>query len=165
MCTVFFHPLVQAPPLQAVQCNNPCKYQQFQFLILNLRMKLKEKVSNLETSLASMGQSSLVIANIESETEQLISCSCISDGPNTIEHLNSFSISAILSTIKAKAPNLLQLFETLRNTSRNLSESHLGLAVEQLKALVSICPLLGLQLLISIMLVARTTNKQVRIIW
>ena len=61
---------------------------------------LKEKVFNLEISLASMELSSLMIANIESETEQLISCSCISDGPNIIEHL----ISAILSTIKARPP-------------------------------------------------------------
>ena len=109
-------------------------------LLKSENAKLKEKVSNLETSLASMEQSSLTIANIESETEQLISCSYISYGPNTVEHLNSFSISAILSTIKAKAPNL---FQTLGNTSRNLSESHLGLAVEQLKALVSICTLLN----------------------
>lgn len=110
-------------------------------LLKSENVKLKEKVSNLETKLASMEQSSLMVANIESETEQLISCSCISDGPNTIDHLNSFCISAILSTIKAKPPNLLQLFQTLGNTSRNLSEGHLGLAVEQLKALVSLCTL------------------------
>lgn len=160
-------------------------------LLTSENAKLKEKISNLESRLECMDQSSLMIANNESQTEQLISRSCISDGPNTIEHINSFSISAMLDDIKAKAPDLLQLFQTLGKTCRNLSESDLGLAVEQLKAFVSLCTLLntrcvnyiltmhlkftcdfilhvfrsnrakGLQLLISIMLVARATNKQV----
>jgi hypothetical protein len=89
----------------------------------------------------------------------------ISEGPDTLEHLDSFSIITILNHVRREAPDLLRLFQTLGNSSRNLSDD--GLAVEQLKGLVSLCTLLntrsnrakGMQLLIAIMLVQPASRQ------
>ena len=94
--------------------------------------------------------------------------SIIMHGPDTLERLQSFTIDTELAELHTYAPDLLQLFETLGQTSRNIHGN--DLAVEQIKGFVSICTLLnarthrakGLELLISIMLIACATSKQVK---
>ena len=131
--------------------------------------KLQERVSELEMKLQYLRQSSISLPEIHHQLERLISSdSIIMHGPDTLERLQSFTIDSVLAELHTYAPDLLQLFETLGQTSRNIHGD--DLAVEQIKGLVSICTLLnartqrakGLQLLIGIMLIARATSKQVK---
>ena len=131
--------------------------------------KLQERVSELEMQLQYLRQSSISLPEIHHQLERLISSdSIIMHGPDTLERLQSFTIDSVLAELHTYAPDLLQLFETLGQTSRNIHGD--DLAVEQIKGLVSICTLLnartqrakGLQLLIGIMLIARATSKQVK---
>ena len=131
--------------------------------------KLKERVLELEMKLQSFRQSSISMPIIQHQLERLVSSdSIIMHGPDTLERLESFTIDSVLTEFRRYAPDLLQLFETLGQTSRNTHGD--DLAVEQIKGLVSICTLLnartqrakGLQLLIGIMLISRATSKQVK---
>ena len=131
--------------------------------------KLQERVSELEMKLQYLRQSSISLPEIHHQLERLISSdSIIMHGPDTLERLQSFTIDSVLAELHTYASDLLQLFETLGQTSRNIHGD--DLAVEQIKGLVSICTLLnawtqrakGLQLLIGIMLIARATSKQVK---
>ena len=105
--------------------------------------ELKQRVSDVEAELESLRQSSIPLAVIESQANHLISCTSISDGPDTLEHLQSFSVHAILEDVKREAPDMLRLFQIMGNSGRNTSDGDVGLAVEQLKGLVSICTLLN----------------------
>ena len=105
--------------------------------------ELKQRVSDLEAELESLRQSSIQLAVIESQADHLISCTSISDGPDTLEHLQSFSVPTILEDVKREAPDMLRLFQIMGNSERNTSDGDIGLAVEQLKVLVSICTLLN----------------------
>ena len=131
--------------------------------------KLKERVLELEMKLQYLRQSSISMPVIQHQLERLVSSdSIIMHGPDTLERLEFFTIESVLAELHRYAPDLLQLFETLGQTSRNIHGD--DLAVEQIKGLVSICTLLnartqrakGLQLLIGIMLISRATSKQVK---
>ena len=90
-------------------------------------------------------------------------------GPDTIEHFNAFSVDEVMRELQSHALDVYQLFQTLGNTQRNRKSGQSTYTPEELKALMSACILLnarssrvkGLQLLMSIMLVARSTSKQV----
>ena len=119
--------------------------------------------------LQSFRQSSISMPVIQYQLEWRISSdSIIMYGPDTLERLESFTIDSVLAELHRYAPDLLQLFETLGQTSRNIHGDEL--AVEQIKGLVSVCTLLnarterakGLQLLIGIMLISRATSKEVK---
>ena len=103
--------------------------------------ELKQQVTELQDELKSLQQTSVQIADLENQADHLISHTCISEGPDTLEHLDSFSITTILNNVRREAPDLLRLFQTLGNSSRNLGDD--GLAVEQLNGLVSLCTLLN----------------------
>ena len=68
-------------------------------------------------------------------------------GPDTVEHLEHFSMGDIISEFKQNAPQVHELFQSL-------GRCHLCVKSRSRKAL-------GLQLMISFMLIARATNKQV----
>ena len=93
--------------------------------------ELKQRVSDLEAELESLRQSSIPLAVIESQADHLISCTSISDGPDTLEHLQSFSVPTILEDVKREAPDMLRLFQIMGNSERNTSDGDVGLAVEQ----------------------------------
>lgn len=85
----------------------------------------------------------------------------ISEGPDTLEHLDSFSITTILNHVRREAPDLLRLFQTLGNSSRNLDDD--GLAVEQLVVYTLLNTRSNrakvMQLLIAIMLVQPASRQ------
>ena len=91
-------------------------------------------------------------------------------GPDTLEHFRDFSIDAIVAELHEHAPDLYQLFIQLANTSRSITTESDHRSVEELKAVASFSCLLnarnrrakGIQLLISLMLIARATSRQVR---
>ena len=72
----------------------------------------------------------------------------------------------MITELKSNAHYLYQLMVTLGKTERNQTP---GINTEQRRAIMSICTLLkarsvrvkGVQLLISLMLIARATNRQV----
>ena len=78
-------------------------------------------------------------------------------------------MEAIASVMQSLAPDLMHLFNTLGDTRRNIEKGVKGVVPNEIKVLVSLCTLLnarssrttGLQLFLSLMLVARGTAKQV----
>ena len=77
-------------------------------------------------------------------------------------------MDAAIGEVQSIAPDVYQFFVQLGNTDRNKSDDEVS--VEERKAIMSLCTVLnarsqfanGLQLLLSIMLIARATSKQVR---
>ena len=90
--------------------------------------------------------------------------SIIMHGPDTLERHESFTIDSVITELHRYAPDLLQLFETLGQTSRNIHGDDVAVG------LVSICTLLntrtqrakGLQLLTNTMLISHATSKQLK---
>ena len=86
-------------------------------------------------------------------------------GPDTVEHLEHFSIDDVVSEFKQHAPDLHEVFQSLGKSSDDDPN-------REIKIFTSLCTLiksrskkvLGLQLLISFMLLARSTSKQVSLI-
>ena len=87
-------------------------------------------------------------------------------GPSTPDHFHGFSMEAIIDDIRTSAPSVYQLFLHLGDTGRNVIGET---SAEQRKAIMSLCTMLnarsqkvnGMQLLLSLMLIARATSKQV----
>ena len=85
-------------------------------------------------------------------------------GPDTPAHFTEFSVEAIVSEFQKYAPNIYRLFLDLGDTDRCAHTP-----VEEKKSLVSMCTILnarsrkahGMQLLMSFMLIARATSRQV----
>ena len=83
-------------------------------------------------------------------------------GPDTIEHLEQFSMDTIISEFKQHAPGLYEVFQSLGKSSEDDPN-------REIKIVTSLCTLiksrskkvLGLQLLTSFMLLARSTSRQV----
>ena len=88
-------------------------------------------------------------------------------GPNSIENFERFSMDSLVEEFKKIAPNLYELFQTLGQTARHAPDNQTD--SDYVTAVMSLCTLLkcrsqkvlGVQLLISLMLLARSTNKQV----
>ena len=90
-------------------------------------------------------------------------------GPDTCENFDTFSINMDITELHCNAPDAYQLVMALGMTDRNWASEDDSVTVEQLHAIMSKCTLLkarsvrvkGVQLLISLMLIARSTNRQV----
>ena len=85
-------------------------------------------------------------------------------GPDTPAHFTEFSVEAIVSEFQKYAPNIYRLFLDLGDTDRCAHTP-----AEEKKSLVSMCTIFnarsrkahGMQLLMSFMLIARATSRQV----
>ena len=88
-------------------------------------------------------------------------------GPDTIQRFEEFSMSRLIDELQSYCPELCKLVQQLGSTQRNARAD--TLPDEELKGIMAICTLLnarsarvkGLQLIISLMLVARATGRQV----
>ena len=88
-------------------------------------------------------------------------------GPDTVQHFSEFSMSNVITELQASCPLLYKLVQQLGSTQRNAR--HGALSDEELKGVMAICTLLnarsarvkGVQLMISLMLVARAAGRQV----
>ena len=93
--------------------------------------------------------------------------SAVSQGPNSLSTFYELDFDSIVSELKSRAPDLYHFYMALGDTSRNQVKDEV--TTEEVKAVASMCSLLnarsarmkGLQLLVSMMLVARATSKQV----
>ena len=122
--------------------------------------KLLERVQQLESQLREQQQ---MPGRLELQMEAILNPNnTVYHGPDTVEHLEQFSMDDIISEFKQNAPQLHELFQSLGNSSNDTCEN-------ETKIITSLCALvksrskkvLGLQLMISFMLIARATNKQV----
>ena len=90
-------------------------------------------------------------------------------GPDTVERFAEFSMSAVITELQASCPQLYRLVQQLGCSQRNARGGRLP--DEELKGVMAVCTLLnarsarvkGLQLMISLMLVARATGRQVHV--
>lgn len=93
--------------------------------------------------------------------------SVVTNGPNSLDAFNNFSIDSVILELQSRAPDLYQLCMTIGDTARNQVKNEV--TVEQVKAVSAMCSLLnarsarvnGLQLLVTMMLIARATSRQV----
>ena len=130
---------------------------------------LEAIVRQQEHQLENMGE--LVSVSLASQLDQVVQHTShqICHGPDSIEHFDAFSVEDVIRELQLDAPDVYQLFQTLGNTQRNKRSGQETYSSEELKVLMSACILLnarsqrvkGLQLLMSIMLVARSTSKHV----
>ena len=91
-------------------------------------------------------------------------------GPDSTENIAKFSLDTLVDELRSQAPSLYGLLQDVGHTSRNESTTE-RICTEELKTVTSMCVLLnartisnrcnGMQLLISLMLIVRATNKQV----
>ena len=119
---------------------------------------------------AQQHHSLISAATLDSELSGLL-CSDLSvfHGPDTIEHFDGFSVDGVLAEMRSHAPAVLQLLNTIGQSSRHDDGTDLA-RLSQLRVMTSLTSLLkcrsvqvlGIQLLITFMLIARSTNKQVR---
>ena len=93
-------------------------------------------------------------------------------GPNSIDHFNHFSLDEVIREMRTSAPDVISLLSTLKiGRSDRHDDQHTRL-LTQLRVMSSLCTLLkgrsikvlGLQLLLTFMLLARATSKQVCIV-
>jgi hypothetical protein len=94
--------------------------------------------------------------------------SAASQGPASLEAFHQLDFQSVVTELEVHAPDLYALFMSLGDVKRNTTEKE-EVTTEQTKAVSSMCSLLnarsarmkGLQLLVSMMLVARATSRQV----
>ena len=94
--------------------------------------------------------------------------SAVTQGPISLEAFHQLDFQSVITELQIQAPDLYALFMSLGDVKRNTDEKD-EVTIEQTKAISSMCSLLnarsarmkGLQLLVSMMLVARATSKQV----
>lgn len=95
--------------------------------------------------------------------------SIITQGPDTLDNFHEFNMDSVVAELEKQTPELYQLFEMIGDTKRNADGNEDELSTEGIKAICSMCSLLnarssrvkGLQLMISLMLIARATARQV----
>ena len=93
-----------------------------------------------------------------------------SKGPDSHERFSEFHIDTIISELSECSPHLYQFFRLVGDTARSSNKlAQSDLTVEEMKVIMSLCTILnarcnrfkGMQLLLSFMLIARGTGKQV----
>ena len=122
---------------------------------------LQSKVRVLEERIRELEQP----PRLADEMNHMLTPDCaLYHGPNTIEHFDKFSMDSLMEEARTLAPDLYSLLQTLGRTERNTTCRD-----NEIMTLTSLCTLLksrsqkvlGIQLLIGLNLLARSTNKQV----
>ena len=123
---------------------------------------LQARVRELErTTPVSLGQQADLLV---SKNNTLTAC-----GLDSYEHFHDFSIDGMIDKLREQVPDIYAFFMHLGDVERNVSPGEVS-STQELKAVSSLCTLLnshvnrvkGMQLLISMMLIARSTGRQVR---
>lgn len=105
---------------------------------------------------------------IENQVAKLMNpAHCVHHGPDTLDHMEKFSLDAIITEIRAHAPDVFRLINVIGGSDR-LADSDIT-QVTQLRSVSSLLTLLkcrsvkvlGVQLLLTFMLIARATSRQV----
>ena len=142
--------------------------------LLHKKIKeLNEHIEHLEHQVRDLEEVQTVSSvRLSSEITTLLQSShTVYHGPDTITHFNQFSIESILDEVREHAPNLFAPLMRLGRSDRLSSDSAEKDLCGEVRTLSSLCILLkskckkvlGLQLLVSFMLIARATNHRVRV--
>lgn len=131
--------------------------------------QLHERVQCLEAKVQELKSTSPphLITKMDTLSPRCLAVS----GPDSYEHFCEFTLERMVHELQEMVPDLYSFFMKLGDVSRRIdldgaSQEH---TIRGVKALSSLCTLLnarsnrvnGLQLLLSMMLIARSTNKQV----
>ena len=136
----------------------------------NVNASLRREILQLKQQLSEKQTPSLSPEKLDDQMQTLLRPDKMtSHGPDTVLHFRSFSLDAVIAELHAHAPDVVQLFQQLGRGDR-FSDDQL-LRTGQLRSMTALCTLLksrsvrvlGVQLLISFMLIGRATSKQVRI--
>ena len=140
--------------------------QQVRLQVMQNRIdELERQVAQLQEHVASSARSPCLEPQIGS---LLSSQNAAYHGPDTITHFNDFSMDHVIAEVKNQAPDVWQLLNNLGNTGR-FSEDNEQHQLAQLRIISCLSTLLktrsqkmlGIQLLISLMLIARATSRRV----
>ena len=126
---------------------------------------LQKKVSELAQQQVSL----ISTQTLDTQMSQLLHPHhCIFHGPNTVDHFNELSVDGIITELSTHAPDLYELFNVLGQTSRHDEADDLA-QLSKLRVMTSMAALLkcrsvqvlGIQLLLTFMLIVRSTSRQV----
>lgn len=105
---------------------------------------------------------------IDSQLRQVMTPACsVFHGLNTVDYFRDFSVDHVISELRIKAPDAFHLFCQLGNCDRvDSPESSHDLHVKCVSSLTTLLKcrsikVLGVQLLLTFMLIAQATSKQV----
>ena len=136
-------------------------------------LRLQEELSRLHQSMIESEQkqaSSISPSLLESQMQATMNPSSrVYSGPNSVQRFQVFSIDSVIAELKTHAPDLYKLIVALGST-HTVEEGEVA-SLSELRAATSMCILfknrsmrvLGVQLLLTYMLIARATSKQVQL--
>ena len=125
---------------------------------------LQKRVSKLEQQEVSL----ISTEKLDAQMSQLLHPShCIFHCPNTVDHFDELSVDTIIRELQTHAPDLYDLFNVLGQTNRhdkadNLAQLSKVTVITSLTTLLKCrsVQVLGIQLLLTFMLFARSTSRQ-----
>ena len=147
-----------------------CWYQQE---VKNLQEELgecKRTVEALQQEVSELRTSSISPSLLQSQMQAALRPNnLVHSGPSSVERFKSFSIQNVIAELKRHTPDVYNLIAALGTTHTRPRDDQ-GTNVSDLRSLTSLCTLLknrsmkvlGIQLLLTFMLIARATSKQVR---
>ena len=130
---------------------------------------MQNRIDELERQVAQLKENVARSPCLETQIGSLLSSqNATYHGPDTITHFNDFSMDQVITEVKNQAPDVWQLLNNLGNTGR-FSEDNEQHQLAQLRIISCLSTLLksrsqkmlGIQLLISLMLIARATSRRV----
>ena len=130
------------------------------------RDQLVKRIHELEERLQRYENFEHLLDEADNMVAQSVICK---HGPDTLPRLDDFSFDGVIGELQSYAPELYHLFLQLGDANRHQLPQQSGLTVEEMKTVTSMCTVFnarsqrfkGLQLLMSVMLIARGTGKQV----
>ena len=134
--------------------------------------ELISRVQHLERENADLRCAVLQPDVLDSQLQALMNSSHSAyHGPDTVPHFESFSVDSVITELRTHCPDVFRLLNTLGRVDR--CEDPSNAQVTQLKSIISLLTLLkcrsvkvlGVQLLLSFMLIARATSKQVKLFY
>ena len=132
--------------------------------------QLREQLRIMEERVRELEQAQAKSHLVDQMNALPVSSNAIQHGPDTIDHFTDLSMEKLLSECKQFAPDVLRILQTIGHLDPDsLGGEDLGDSKDG-KVVMALCTLLksrsrkvlGLQLLVSFMLVARSTSRQVR---
>ena len=131
--------------------------------------QLMERIQLLEARVQELEKTCPV--TLIQQADQLQHGSLVVCGQDTPDHFQNFSIDGIIQELQEQAPDMYKLFMQLCDVHQNVPPDS-STSIKEIKGVTSLCTVLnarsnrvkGVQLLISMMLIARSTSKQVHVV-
>ena len=132
--------------------------------------ELKARVQELEARVVELEKQVKFMEELDVQMHRALHTSnAIFHGPNNIENFENFSLNIGIEKLRKHAPDVLSLFSALARIDHHDEEQDTA-RLSQVRVVTALCTLLkgrstkvlGVQLFITFMLVARAISKQVR---